>query len=153
MLLGRKVTTHSVKKENLQDKLLTLFRIRMLDETLWRVKSKGFLHVNLDWFIVFPKLGHTFSREQPEFQDFVPKTYCIYLVAYSQRFSYSEWPGVRFPAGCVWQTQVCRWCHLEVDQVVRKVAVLLVAVYSPNGKHKWWFLLELRSEKYESRSF
>lgn len=50
----------------------------MLDETLWRVKSIGFLHVNLDWFIVLPKLGHTFSREQPElFQDFVPKTYSI----------------------------------------------------------------------------
>lgn len=51
----------------------------MLDETLRRVKSKGFLHVNLDWIIVFPKLGHTFPREQPEFQDFVPKTYCIYF--------------------------------------------------------------------------
>lgn len=83
VLLSRKGTTLSVKKETLQGKSITLFRIWMLQYLALHI----FLH----------------------------------QIAYSERFSSSECPKVRIPAGCVWQIRgpvhkVCRSYHLEGDQ-------------------------------------
>lgn len=74
------------------------------------------------------RLGHTYNML---WTSRIPR-FCsnlLHQIAYSQRFSSSECPRVRNPAGCVWQIRgpahkVCRSCHLEGDQQLTNDCVM-----------------------------